>query len=249
MNDERIVRYMKERNDRAKTVACAIAVQLFALAVYFCMNALLSSGMFLSLSEDTGKIMVISLAAAIAIGLIVLNFLTVIRGKKVDITRPDNIALRDGEEVVDMAYTTARPVLIYKITSGLVLMTAAGLVYIILLSYMEDQGLANLYGKIICCIASAIATLTAYPCIDRISCYRALLGQTHELSVNAEPNRSLSYIAAFAVPVTVFVWYVLRYFGTQRDIAWIVFPVCILFALAFSFLADWTKAGRFKDPV
>ena len=249
MNDERIVRYMKERNDRAKTVACAIAVQLFALAVYFCMNALLSSGMFLSLSEDTGKIMVISLAAAIAIGLIVLNFLTVIRGKKVDITRPDNIALRDGEEVVDMAYTTARPVLIYKITSGLVLMTAAGLVYIILLSYMEDQGLANLYGKIICCISSAIATLTAYPCIDRISCYRALLGQTHELSVNAEPNRSLSYIAAFAVPVTVFVWYVLRYFGTQRDIAWIVFPVCILFALAFSFLADWTKAGRSKDPV
>ena len=148
---------MKERNDRAKTVACAIAVQLFALAVYFCMNALLSSGMFLSLSEDTGKIMVISLAAAIAIGLIVLNFLTVIRGKKVDITRPDSIALRDGEEVVDMAYTTARPVLIYKITSGLVLMTAAGLVYIKLLSYMEDQGLANLYGKIICCIASISA--------------------------------------------------------------------------------------------
>jgi hypothetical protein len=234
---------MKERNDRAKTVACAIAVQLFALAVYFCLNALMSSGMFLSLSEEAGKVLIISLAAAIAIGICVLNFMTVIRGKKVYITRPDSIALRDGEEVVDIAYATARPVLIYKITCSLVVMAAAGLVYIRLLDFMEDQGAAGLYGKIICCIASAIAVLTAYPCIDRISCYRALLGQTHELSIDTAPTRALSYIMAFAVPASVFAWYVMRYFGSKRDIAWIVFPVCLLFALAFAFLAEWKKAG------
>ena len=241
MNDERIVRYMKERNDRAKTVACAVAVQLFALAVYFCLNALLSSGMFLSLSEGAGKVVIISIAAAIAIGICVLNFTTVIRGKKVYITRPDTIALRDGEEVVGIAYATARPVLIYKITCSIIIPAAAGVVYIMLLSFMEDQGLANLYGKIICCIALATAVLTAYPCFDRLSCYRALLGETHELSVDAESDRTLSYIAAFAVPASIFIWYVLRYFGPKRDIAWIVFPFFVLFGLAFSFLAGWKK--------
>ncbi len=241
MNDERIVKYMKERNDYARTVACVIAVQLFALAVYFCMYALIAGGVFISLTLDTGKVIMIVISSAIAAALCVLNILTVIRGKKVYITRPDSIALRDGREVVEIAYKTARPVLIYKITLCLVLLTVSGLVYIMLLTFMEARILAGLYGRIFCCLAGAAAVLIGYPCIDRIACYRALLGESHELSYDIRPNKVLGYMISVTVPVSICVWYVMRYFGDYSHIAWIVFPLVALFALAVVFLAGWTK--------
>lgn len=229
---------MKIRNDHAGTVACVIAVQLFALAVYFALYALMAGHVFLSLSESTGRVVMISVAVALAAGLCVVNVLTVIHGKRVYITKPDGIAMRDGEEVVRIAYSTARPVLIYKITLGLVMMTLSGLVYIILLSYMEDQILAGLYGRIVCCIASASSVLIAYPCIDRISCYRALLGETHELYLDEGRETAVKYTAALAVPVCICLWYVLRYFGTYQSVAWIVFPATALFAFAIAFLVN-----------
>lgn len=236
MNDERIINYMKIRGDHAKTVACAAAVQLFVLAVYFCLYALIAGQVFLSLSEDGGKVILIALSIALAAGLIVINWLTVIHGRRVDITRPDSLAMRGGEEVVRIAYTTARPVLIYKITYCLVLLTLSGAVYIMLMSFMEDQILAGLYGRILCCIAGAAAVLIAYPCIDRIACYRALLGESHYLYYDAEPPAGAKYVAAITIPATICAWYVMRYFGTNQSIAWIVFPVVALFALAIAFL-------------
>ena len=236
MNDDRIVNYMKIRGDHAKTVACAVAVQLFVLAVYFCLYALIAGQVFLSLSEGAGKGILIALSIALAAGIIFINCLTIIHGKKVDITKPDDLAMRDGEEVVRIAYSTARPVLIYKITYSLVMLTVSGLVYIILLSFMEDQVLAGLYGRIICCIAGAAALLIAYPCIDRIVCYRALLGENHHLHYDTKTYTSGKYIAAFAIPASICAWYILRYFGTNQSIAWVVFPFVALFAFAIAFL-------------
>ena len=244
MNDDRIVNYMKVRHDHARTVACVIAVQLFVLAVYFCLYALIAGNVFLSLSEGEGKVILISLAIALALGLCYINCMAVIHAKKVNITRPDSMAIRDGKEVVRIAYSTARPVLIYKITYGLILMTFGGIVYIMLLSLMEDQILAGLYGRIICCIASAAAVLIAYPCIDRIACYRALLSETHELFFEEEDGAVRRFTAAFSVPLAICVWYIMRYFSTKQNIAWIVFPVTALFALAIVFLINIKKVDK-----
>lgn len=234
---------MKERNNYAKTVASVIAVQLFALAVYFCIYALIAGGVFYSLSEKTGKIVSIAFAFAIAVGLCVINVLTVIRSKAVYINQPDRIAMREGEETVKLAYDTARPILIYKITYSLVIMGCSGLVYIMLLIIMDDTNLAGIYGRIVCCLSIAVAVLIAYPCIDRIGCYRALLGETHELFTGKEPNRALGYIVSFALPLSIFAWYSLRYYGPRTDIAWAVLPFTALFGLAFAFLANWTGDG------
>lgn len=242
--DERIVKYMKERNDNAKTVACAIAVQLFALAVYFCLYALIFSGLFYSLSENTGKIVMISASIVIAIGLCVLNVMTSIRSKSVYINRPDAIAIRDGGEIVRTAYSLARPVLIYKITYSFVICGASGLVYIMLLSYMGDEALAGLYGRIICCVAVAVSVIIAYPSIDRIACYRALIGETHELYTDGGLNTALMYVLSVAVPLCVCLWYILRFYGDRPDIAWIVFPITALFALAITFLKNWAKSCK-----
>ncbi len=240
-SDERIINYMKERNDHAKTVASAIAVQLFALAVYFCLYALIFSGMFYSLSENTGKLIMICVSIVIAIGLCVVNVLTVIRSKKVYIIKPDSIAIRDGEEVVRLAYITARPVLIFKITYSLVMPFAGGIVYIMLLIAMEDKALADLYGRIVCSLATAVAVIIAYPCFDRISCYRALLGETHEMFTDIRPDRAFMFIVSIALPLSICLWYILRFYGNSQDIAWIVFPLTALFGLAISFLINWVR--------
>ncbi len=241
--DEQIVNYMKERYNYAKTVASVIAVQLFALAVYFCIYALIAGGVFYSLSEKTGKIISVALAFAIAAGICVINVMTVIRSKSVYISRPDAIALREYKETVRYAYDTARPVLIYKITYSLVIVGASGLVYIMLLIGMEDKNLAGMYGRIVCCLALAVAILIAYPCFDRIGCYRALLGETHELITDNKQSKAFGYVASFALPLSLFTWYALRFYGPRGDIAWAVFPFTALFALAFIFLANWTGSG------
>ncbi len=242
--DERIVNYMKARSEHAQTVAVAIAVQLFALAVFFCLYALMFSHMFYSLSENTGKVIMICISIIISVGLCVVNVMTAMRSKKVNITKPDAIALRDGDEVVRLAYSTARSVLIYKITYSLVICVTSGIVYIILLIAMSDQALAGIYGRIICCVAVAIATLIALPCVDRIACYRALLGQTHELLVSETPNTALKYAVAVCTPICICVWYILRYYGTGSDIAWVTFPFTALFAFAIVFLINWTKSAN-----
>ena len=235
---------MKTRDEQARTVACVVAVQLFALAVYYCLYALIAGGVFYSLSENIGKIIIVVTAIVIAILIAILNIMTVIKRKKVDITKPDSVALRDGEEVVRIAYTTARPVLIYKITYSLVILCLAGLVNIILLSFMGDQPLATIYGRIVICLLTALAVIIAYPCLDRISCYRALLNETHALYIDNGVNMPIRYILAFAVPFSICLWYALRYYGTRPDIAWIVFPTTALFAFAFSFLRNWATASR-----
>ena len=236
---------MKARSGQAQMTATVIAVQLFALAVFFAMYALSVSGLFYSKSANTGKIITIAIAVAISVFLCVVNVLSVIRSDKVYITRPDSISLRDGEEVVRLAYQTARPVLINKITYSLVLVTLSGLVYIILLITMEDTALAGIYGRIVCSIILALVTLIAYPCIDRIACYRALLNETHDLYYDIRPNKSIMFISSIAIPLSICLWYILRYWGNNQKIAWIVFPVIALFGFAISFLINWSRDLHF----
>lgn len=241
MNDERIVNYMKARNGQAQMTATAIAVQFFALAVFFAMYALSVSGLFYSRSANTGKIITIAVAVAISVFLCIVNVLGVIRSDRVYITRPDRISLRDGEEVVRLAYQTARPVLINKITYSLVIMTTGGLVYIMLLIVMKDTALAGIYGRIVCSIILALVTLIAYPCVDRIACYRALLNETHDLYYDIEPNKAFMFISSIAIPLSICLWYILRYYGSNQKIAWIVFPIAALFGFAVSFLYNWSR--------
>ncbi|MBQ6575049.1 MAG: hypothetical protein IJL90_02950 [Lachnospiraceae bacterium] len=244
--DDRIIDYMKERNRYAATAACAAAVQLFALAVYLCIYALIAGGVFYSLSEKGGKIFAAAVCAVIAAGLVIFNICCVIKGKKVDITRPDSIAIRDSSEVVRLAYRTARPVLIYKITWWLVILAASPLVYIILVTAMDDQTLAPVYAKIIICIIAGFAVLFAYPCFDRIACYRALLNETHELYFDAHSFFAPRYILAAGTPTVICLWYLFRYYSERGDIAWIVLPLAVLLGSAISFLCGWTKQDLYR---
>lgn len=242
--DDRIVRYMKERNEFARTVAGVIAVQLFALAVYFCLYALVAGKAVYSGSERTGRIVVISVSSVIAVIVCVVNILTVIRSDKVYISRPDSTSIRDVYESVKLAYGTARPVLIYKITYSLIIMTCSGVVYIMLLTFMNDQALAGMYGRIVVCLVAAGATIISYPCIDRIGCYRALLGQTHYLYYDIRPKKAFWYVLSVALPASICLWYILRYYSPKSSVAWMTFPLTALFSLAVSFLIKWSVDMR-----
>lgn len=241
MPDERIVNYMKERARYARMVSCAVAVQLIGLAFYFGMYIIIARDTFYSGSRNLAETVVVVIAVIVAVCLFVVNYFTVIRSKSVYITRPDMIAMRDANETVSIAWKAARQVLIFKITYCLVGMTVSGIVYIILLMSIDNQFIAGLYGKMVCCLVCAAAAFIAYPCIDRISCYRALLGQTHELSFDVRPNRPLMFALSAAIPFGICIWYALRFYGEIFESAWIVFPVAALLCLAISFLINWSR--------
>ena len=108
---------------------------------------------------------------------------------------------------------------------------------------MDDAVMAAFYGRIICCVAAAAAVLIAYPCMDRIACYRALLGETHYLYTEGEDGHFTAYITAAAIPVCICLWYALGFFESTKRISWIVFPVAALLVFAVSFLYEQTKDG------
>ena len=238
--DERIVNYMKERAGYARMVSCAVAVQLIGLAFYFGIYVLIDRGVVYSLSRRPAEVIGIVISIIVAVCLCVMNIMIAARYKQVYIKRPDQIAMRDAKEVVELAYNTARPVLIYKITYSLVLLTTSGIVYIILLMSIDNQFIAGLYGKIVCALVSALAVFIILPCVDRIACYRALLGQTHILSFDQHPDRASMFIVSAAVPISICVWYVFRFYGEIFETAWITFPIALLFTLAVSFLIKWS---------
>ena len=245
--DERIADYMKERAKYARTVSCAVSVQLIALAFYFGVYILIDRDAFYSMSKNMAELIAVILAVIVAVCVFVVNYFTVIRSRKVYITRPDGVAIRDAREVVELAYKTARPILIYKITYSLVIMTVSGIVYIIFLMMIDNQFIAGIYGKIVCCLCISAAVYIAYPCVDRISCYRALLGQTHELSFDVRPNRAFMFILSAAVPFSICLWYAFRLYGQILESSWVIFPVTALFTLAISFLINWSVDSKNPD--
>ena len=81
--DERVIKYMKVRNEFAKTVANLATAQLFSIATFYCMYALYSGGVFSSGSLTFAKITILSVMCIISVVLCVINALTVKRSKKI----------------------------------------------------------------------------------------------------------------------------------------------------------------------
>lgn len=240
--DERVIKYMKVRNEFAKTVANLATAQLFSIASFYCMYALYSGGVFSSGSLTFAKITILSVMCIISVVLCVINALTVKRSKKVNIMLPDSIAVRSAQEVVREAYIIARPVLIQKITGALLVLPATGLVYIILIIFMDNRSLCDNYGKIMLFLGLAAIVSIAAPCVDRINCYRLLLNEIHISYMRDTDNKKrmiFGYVIAGAVPLSILIWSLLRFYSTSQSIAWITFPITFLVAAAAFFLVGW----------
>lgn len=245
--DERIINYMKVRNEYAKTVANVAAAQLFSVASFYCMYALYSGGVFYSGSLTYAKFTILAVMILISVSLCVVNVFTVMKAKKVYIRYPDTIATRSGEEVIREAYVIARPVLIQKITGALLVLPFSVLVYIMLINYVSDEALANVYGKIVVMLGLAVFVSTAFPCIDRINCYRKLLNEIHvpvNMDADNKKNTIIGYVFGIAVPVSVCIWSLMRFYSMNQSLAWVTFPIALLLVLAVSFLVGWTVEAQ-----
>lgn len=242
--DERIINYMKIRNEYARMIANVAASLLFALAGFFCLYALYAGGVFYSGSLRTAKTIIFTLTILISIAVSVIGVLASKKIRRVYIKYPDAIALRGSEDVVREAYFIARPVLIHKITLWCLVFPSAALVYIMLMIFMEDYVLAEIYGKIVLSLAAAIFTSSVIPCFDRIVCYRGLLNEIHVLSDISDEQYTkrkqvTGYILSIAVPAMMCVWFLMRHYSNYKSIAWIVLPIGALLAFAVIFLSGW----------
>ena len=251
--DERIVNYMKVRNEYAKMAAHVAASLLFMLASFLCMHALYVGQVFYSKSLDAVEMAIFIIAVILSACICIVNILTCKKARRVYIKYPDSIAIRNSSDVVREAYYIARPVLIQKITLWTVILFTTGLVYIMLMIFLEDPVMAQIYGKIIVCLGAGVFVSSVVPCIDRLYCYRMLLGEvfvrsdfTDEKSI--KKRQAVGYVLSVVVPVTVCVWYLIRYYGVKRELAWVAFPFTALFTFAVIFLIEW-KPEKAKNVV
>ena len=237
--DASLIEYMRKRAELAKLVACAITVQCFVLAVFFCAYGLCYSQFAYSKSIEAFRLGIIIASIIITIGLVIFNRFVCIRYKLVEAVRPDYIALRQSGDVVWEAYMIARPILIFKITLAGFFMTASGLMYIVLVILMDRAEMATVYGRIIVFLCIAAATMIGYPSIDRLYSYRCALREIHVAEGDMVRKSHLGYGFAILTPISICCWYIIRFYTAKFEIAWIVFPMMALFGLAIVYLSNW----------
>jgi len=234
--DSTLVQYMKKKAECAKLVACFLSVQCFVLAVSFCADGLLQEYLVYSDSIDLARKIIIISAIVIALVLcLVCTFVSIKCSETVKI-KPDSIALRQSYDVVKTAYELARPQLIYKITCALLITFLSGLIYILLVIFLDRSMMSGVYGRIVVAICMALAIYIAYPCVDRLFAYRELLGEEYVSIKDEEKWKVCRYAISIALPGSISSWYILRFYTNSSDIAWIVFPMVALFAFAIVFL-------------
>lgn len=239
--DLRVVRYMENRAECAKTVAGACCAQCFVLAVLFCLYGLLGSGFVDSKTMPTARLLTICFSAVVSVALSVFCAQVCIKSKSVSILEPDSIALRQSRQTVWEAYVIARPVLVYKITLGILSLLVSGLAYIIIMILLNRSFIATIYAKVAVCLLGALGVYLVVPSLDRIASYRRMLNETHyDVTMSAGVYRACMAVAILE-PLTVFVWYFIRFYTGKNEIAWIVFPIIMLFATAIVYLMGWTK--------
>lgn len=239
--DSTLVQYMKKKAECAKLVACALSVQCFVLAVFFCAYGLLQGYFVYSDSIDIARKTVIIMALVIAFVLCVMNTYISVKCSKTEKIKPDSVGVRQSYDVVKAAYDLARPLLVYKITVSLLIMVMSGLVYILLVIFLDRSMMSGVYGRIAVAICLAIAIYLALPCFDRILVYKEFIGENHGSPEALVRWSVFRHVLSFALPLSISSWYILRFYTDSSDIAWIVFPMVALFGLAAVYLILFTK--------
>lgn len=247
--DTSLVDYMKKRAELAKLFACALSVQCFVLAVFFCAYGLYYNQFAYSKSEDKLRYVIFGCVIVISILLVVFNVFSSIRYKKLMEGRPDYISLRQSGDVVNEAYIIARPILVFKITVATLVILTSGLVYIIVQIALDRSQMAGIYGKIIVCLFLGIGILIGFPSLDRIYSYRCVLNEVH--SFMEDKVRVYTTLIGFSIvtPLSICTWYIFRFYTDKSDIAWIAFPMMALFGLAAVYLINWVRDDNRSDSV
>lgn len=245
--DSQIIKYMQKRAEYAVHIASAVAAQCFVLAVFFCTYGLISSGIVYSKSENTAKIIVIAICAVISIGMSVFNVMLCLKYKLIAAMYPDEIALRQSYDTVWSAFDIAKPVLTLKISISAIMIFCSGLVYIFLLIFLEKSFMAGIYGRIGVCILSGAACIHGFPAIDRIMTYKAMLKERYDTKESM--LRVYPYLIAggVAIPFSVCLWYIIRFYTEKGNIAFIVFPMIMLFSAAFAYLSEYIIKKKSDD--
>lgn len=244
--DSRIIKYMQKKAEYAKVYACALSVQCFALAVFFCVYGLYETGLFYSQSREAGRVIIIAVSIILSIGLCVFNIMAVLRYKGFADIYPDDIAINQSKETVEEAYGIARPVLVLKITMSIALMLLSGLIYIMLMIFMQKSFMAGIYGRIELFIIVGFSIMIGIPCIDRIMTYKEMLKVRYCKKDDMTWLYPYIMVTGIGLPVSICVWYLLRCYWDKKETAWIVFPMTALFMLAFAYLSDFMKKPK-KD--
>lgn len=242
--DSIVVKYMKEKAEYSKLVACATAVHCFVLAVFFCTYELISNYFMYSEKLDLARNILICISVVVALLLAVFNWMICCRYTKVIELTPDYIAIRQSIDVIREAYNIACAHLNYQITIAVFLSVCGGFIYIFLQIVMDRSDTARVFGWSGVMICLAVAMFIGIPAIDRKISYKLLLSKMHSSMKDRYSAVVVMKAIAVGIPLSVCGWYIVKFFTSYSQIAFIVFPMAALFGAAFVYLI-----GYYNDTV
>ena len=241
--DRNVSDYMQRRNILATKVAGIISAEMLLMAVFFCAYLLLKNGVDGAMNLGTLRILikagVVILSLVIALcGIIVMN-----RFRHMFDELPDDIGLRQSHEVVEYAFSIARPALIFKMTMALVI-AAAGIALSLILSILIDDFNAGIYlPKCLLFLLMAVAIFLFIPSFDRLLTYREMLSKYGILKSDISRRSFLVCGMGFFIflSASMCIYILWRYFGPDSTIAWIVFYLAGLLFGAIVLLTDFSN--------
>ena len=201
----------------AAKVAGILSAQLLLVAVFFCaMNIVKTENGFLII-----KVLLIIMSAL----LMTIGAVISVRYRNTYNYLPDDIGLRQSEDIIKYAYDIAIPALDYNMLISGIIGAAGVLTALIIVSIMpEDSGMW--ISRSVFCLFLAAAVFVLVPSLWRKQTYEQM--RSRHIGRNAVKNDKKLMIQgvllSFLVPGSTCIYLLWRYFGRgHNETAWIVF--------------------------
>lgn len=243
--DTGVASYMNQRAVCMKYIASLIMTQLIALCVFFVLYALLQSELIPGRSIGVVRT-IVRAASLIVTGVIcVANLLGVLKIKSLALIYPDRYSVKGEKDVVNEAYPIAKEVLEVKLIVSALLMLSGILAWLIIRTVSNNSDMGEVFSHASMALLAGIALFIFIPAADRLVTYKDFLSEKSRSSLNLNPAMLTS--GAVGIPIMFLIYYQWRYFGNNRNLAWVTFPAAVLLIMAIGFLAGIVRKSLDTD--
>ena len=238
--DRNVSEYMQRKNVQSTNLARLIAAQLLITAVFFLAYLFLQNTRRFGADLEISRVIVKGVLIILSLLLSLVGIIVSYKSSGLHKYMPDTIGIRQSHDIIDAAYDVAKPALIFRMTFALVLFMLGGALALVTVSIMGAGENSTYIGKAIFFVFLAGCALMFVPAFDRMNVYKMLLNEKHDIM----PRYSFAATGiAFSIlmPASFCAYYLWRFFGNDRSIAWIVFPIAVIILGAVIVLADYVR--------
>lgn len=237
--DTGVASYMNQRAQCMKYIASLALAQMLALCVFLVLYWLLQSefvpGRWIGVART-----VIRAAFLVVTGVLcVANLLGVVKIRMLDENYPDKYSVAGEKSIISEAYSIAKEVLMTNNILALLIMLLGILAWLIIRTVTVNSDMGEVLSQAVMSASAGIALFIFIQSFDRIVTYKVFLGERY--NADLQFNIPVLSSAAIGIPLTFCIYYQWRYYGSDRNLAWITFFAAFILITAIGVLINIAK--------